>query len=127
MNAQTALKQYGHVKVNAAVASASPHQLIQMLLDGLLERIAQIKGAVDQKNIELKTTKVNQAIDILFGLRDSLNHEQGGELSGNLDALYDYVQRRLWQAHIKNDIAILDECTKLVNNISESWREMELP
>ncbi len=124
VNAQVALKSYGDVKVKAAVASASPHDLIQMLFDGLLERIAQVKGAMEQKNIELKNDRVNKAISILFGLRESLDQEQGGDLSSRLDGIYDYVQRRLWQAHMKNDPAILDECTQLITEISSAWREM---
>lgn len=124
MNARVALRQYGEVKVKAAVASASSHDLIKMLYDGLLERIAQMKGAIEQKNIELKSKKVNQAVAIVSGLRESLDHDNGIELSTRLDDIYDYVQRRLWQAHIKNDIAILDECTALVNEISGAWTEI---
>lgn len=125
MNTQVALKGYSDIKVNAAVASATPHQLIQMLYDGLFERIAQIKGAMEQNNIELKNTKVNQSISILFGLRESLDQENGAEIAGNLDGIYDYVQRRLWQAHMKNDISILEECTRILKEISTAWSEIE--
>ena len=124
MNAQVALKQYGDVKVKAAVASASPHELINMLFDGLLERIAQMRGAMEQGNIELKNHKVNQAISILFGLRESLDQEQGDSLPARLDSLYDYIQRQLWKAHMKNDTALLDESTQLINEISSAWREI---
>ena len=124
MNAQAALRQYGEVKVKAAVASASSHDLIKMLYDGLLERIAQMKGAIEQKNIELKNKKANQAIAIVSGLRESLDHDSGVELSYRLDDIYDYVQRRLWQAHVKDDADILDECTALVKEISGAWTEI---
>ena len=125
MNAQAALKNYANVKVNAAIESASSHQLIAMLLDGLLERISQIKGAIEQKNIELKGEKVNQAISILFGLRESLDKNAQGDLPQNLDNLYDYIQRRIWSAHSKNDPKILDECYQLVNDIYTAWKSIE--
>lgn len=124
VNAQVALRNYGDIKVNAAVASASPHQLIAMLYDGLLERLAQMKGAIEQKNIELKNARVNQAISILFGLRESLDREQSGDIATGLDELYDYVQRQLWQAHIKNDTSIVDECVDLISQISSAWQEI---
>lgn len=124
MNAQAALRQYGEVKVKAAVASASSHDLIKMLYDGLLERIAQMKGAIEQKNIELKNKKANQAIAIISGLRESLDHDSGIELSYRLDDIYDYVQRRLWQAHVNDDADTLDECTALVKEISGAWTEI---
>lgn len=125
MNAQAALKNYANVKVNAAIESASSHQLISMLLDGLLERISQIKGAIEQNNIELKGVKVNQAISILFGLRESLDQNADGELPQNLDSLYDYIQRRIWSAHSKNDAVILDECYQLVSEIHLAWKAIE--
>ena len=121
MNAQVALKGYSDVRVKAGVAGASAHGLIQMLFDGLLERIAQVKGAMEKKNIELKGAKVNQAVSILFGLRESLDRENDSELSARLDDIYDYIQRRLWKAHMDNDPAILDECSQLVNEISSAW------
>ena len=124
MNARVALKGYSDIKVNAAVASATPHQLIQMLYDGLLERMAQMKGAIEQNNIELKNNKVNQAISIVSGLRESLDQENESEISGGLDGIYDYVQRRLWQAHHKSDVAIVNECITLINELSGAWQEI---
>jgi len=124
VNARVALKGYSDIKVNAAVASATPHQLIQMLYDGLLERMAQMKGAIEQNNIELKNNKVNQAISIVSGLRESLDQENESEISGGLDGIYDYVQRRLWQAHHKSDVAIVNECITLINELSGAWQEI---
>ena len=79
MNAQVALRQYGEVKVKAAVASASSHDLINMLYDALLERMAQMKGAIERKNTEIKNKKDNQAIAIISGSREALDHDSGLE------------------------------------------------
>ena len=57
MNAQVALQSYGSVKVDAGVQGANPHQLTLMLFDGFLERIAQAKGAIQQKDIERRGKK----------------------------------------------------------------------
>lgn len=124
VNAQVALKGYNDVKVNAGVAGASPHGLIQMLYDGLLERIAQLKGAIEQKDIELKHLKVNQAISIVLGLREALNIDESESLAGGLDSLYDYIQRQLWSAHVNNSPDLLDECTSLIVEVSSAWREI---
>jgi len=124
VNAQVALKQYGEVWVKSAGGRASPHDLIKMLYEGLLERISQMKGAIQHNNIELKNKKVNQAIGIISGLRESLDLDNGIELSYRLDNIYDYVQRQLWQAHTKNDVVILDECVKLIVEISTAWTEI---
>ena len=124
MNAQAALKGYASVQVDASVQAASSHRLIQMLYDGLLERIAQAKGAMQQKNIELKGQKINDAGTILLGLRDSLDVANGGEIAENLSNLYDYVQRSLVKAHMKNDEALLDECASLIGGVADAWRQI---
>lgn len=124
VNAQAALRGYKNVQVNAGVAGASPHGLIQMLYDGLLERIAQLKGAVEQNNIELKHQKLNQATSIVLGLREALDVDQSVDLVNTLDCLYDYIQRQLWSAHVNNTPAILDECTELVLEVSTAWRQI---
>ena len=124
MNAQVALRGYNNVKVDAGVAGASAHGLIQMLYDGLLERMAQLKGAIEQKNIELKHLKVNQATSIVLGLREALDSNQGDELAARLDSLYDYIQRQLWKAHVNDSPEVVDECVALVVEISSAWREI---
>lgn len=124
MNAQTALSSYRNVQVESGIQDASSHRLIQMLFDGLLARIAQAKGAMQQKNIQLKGERISEAISIVLGLKDSLNLEQGGEVAANLQALYDYVQRTLWQANLRNDQALLDECGRLIGEVSSAWRQI---
>lgn len=123
MNAQVALRGYRNIQVDAGVAGASPHRLIEMLYEGLLERIAQLKGAIEQNNIELKHLKVNQATSIVLGLRESLSDDDN-EISQNLAGLYDYIQRQLWSANVNNSTVLLDECTSLVVEVSSAWREI---
>ncbi len=124
MYASAAMKSYGQVKVLAGVQDASSHRLIAMLYEGLLTRISQAKGAMLQKDLENKSQKVTEAMNIVVGLREFLDLESGGELAQNLDALYEYVQRTLLQAHIKNDADKLDECRELLGQVSEAWTEI---
>lgn len=124
MNARAALQSYGQVQVQAGVEDASPHRLIGMLYEGLLTRIAQAKGALLQNDVATKGRKVSEAINILMGLREFLDLDNGGEVAENLDALYDYIQRTLTQAHLKNDEAKFDECRDLLLPITGAWAEI---
>ena len=117
----SALQQYQQVGAQSGVAYASPHRLIQMLMEGIFERIATAKGYVQRQNIPTKGDQISKAIGMVGGLREALNLEAGGELAANLDALYDYIQRRLVEANLRSDDAILDEVAELLRPIKEGW------
>ncbi len=120
-NIPKALRQYQQMNAESGVAYASPHRLIQMLMEGAFERIATAKGCIQRHDIPGKGEQIGKAIDIIGGLRDALNMEAGGELATNLDALYDFMQRRLLEANLRSDIAILDEVADLLRPIKEGW------
>ncbi len=122
MNAYArAAQNYSSVKVQSSVEDASPHRLIQMLFEGAIERIAQAKGAMQRNEVTRKLEAVNKAINIVSGLRGSLNDAEGGELAANLDDMYDYIIRRLIQANKENDPAQLDECGRLLGELKSAW------
>jgi flagellar secretion chaperone FliS len=124
MNAVSAIKQYQQVSINSAVLGASPHRLIQMLMEGVLEQIAVAKKGVVINEIALKSHSIGRAIDIIGGLQGALNKEAGGEIAENLDSLYDYMVRRLLVANTQNDETILDEVTNLMLQIKMGWDGM---
>ena len=121
MYSRSALKQYQQVNTHAQVSEASPHRLIQMLLAGALDRIAQAQGAMARGQVELKGMLIGKAIDIVGGLREGLNLESGGELAANYDRLYDYMARRLIEANRRNDAKILDEIAGLLREVKTGW------
>lgn len=121
MYAKSAVSQYKQVNTHAQVLDADPHRLIAMLFDGALERIAYARGAMERKDVALKGEFIGKAIAIVGALQDSLDFEQGGEIARNLDSLYDYMQRRLLEANVQNDTAILAEVASLLQEIREGW------
>lgn len=118
---RNALDQYSRNAVQTGVESASPHRLIQMLMEGALGKIAAAKGNMEHGNIQAKGDQIGSAISILDGLKSSLDKEKGGEIAQNLDDLYIYMERRLIEAHSNNDTAILDEVSDLLRQIKEAW------
>lgn len=121
MNAFSAMQQYQAVNTQAQAAAADPHRLIQMLMEGGLTRLAQARGAMEREQTALKGELIGKAIGIVGGLRQGLDLEQGGEIARNLDSLYDYMTRRLMEANVQNDPAILEEVTFLLREVKEGW------
>ena len=121
MNAMAALKQYQTVNTQAQAMEASPHRLIQMLMEGGLTRLAQARGAMERDQTALKGELIGKTIGIIGGLREGLNLEQGGEVAANLDSLYEYMVSRLLEANLKNEAAPLDEVAGLLRNVKTGW------
>ncbi|GAB6387349.1 flagellar export chaperone FliS [Stutzerimonas marianensis] len=116
-----AMRQYQQVGVKAQVTEADPHRLIQMLMQGGLDRIAQAKGAMERDELAEKGVLIGKALNIIGGLRGVLDKEAGGELADNLDRLYEYMSTRLFEASRHNDVSKLDEVAGLLAEIKSGW------
>jgi len=118
---QSGMQQYKKMSVQGGVDSATPHRLIQMLMEGVLEKIATAKLHMEKNEPAKKGENISVAISILDGLRISLDKSAGGEIAQNLDDLYDYMGRVLLKANLKNDPSLLDEVAGLLNEIKSAW------
>jgi flagellar protein FliS len=116
---------YHNVSIETGITSASPHKLIVMLYDGALVALLSAKTNIAAGNIAAKGSAISKAISIIDnGLRASLDKEAGGEIAANLDALYDYMSRRLLHANLKNDVTIIDEVHGLLADLRGAWVEI---
>ena len=117
---------YADIGVETGVIAASPHKLITMLFDGALIAIALGQKYMTAGDIKHKGESITKAILIIeTGLRASLNKEVGGDIALNLDALYDYMGRRLFAANVENSIAILDEVHSLLEQLRNAWEQID--
>lgn len=119
--AQAFLSQYRDVGVTGAVADASPHQLVALLLQGARERIRSAIGAIECGDLARKAKAISGAYAILEGLRLSLDRERGGRIADALEAIYEYGGRRLIEANANGDADRLAEVDALLNDIESAW------
>ncbi len=116
---------YRNVELETTVASASPHKLILMLMDGALLSISRAGSFMSEKRVAEKGQAISNAIDIISnGLKASLNYEAGDVLAERLGALYDYMCARLLHANLRNDQAALGEVAGLLREIKGAWAEI---
>lgn len=118
------IQQYANNYVETAVSEAGPHKLIQMLYDGLIKNMNLAKVFIEQKNFEKKSEHINKALAILASLRGNLDLENGGDVAANLDGLYEYCYKTLFQSSAKNDLTALDEVIGHIQSLSEAWQLM---
>jgi flagellar protein FliS len=122
MSMLSKLHKYEEVGIDSSVHSADAHKLVLLLYQGALLSIAAARNHLLNNEIAAKGKSISQAISIIEdGLMASLNLSVGGELVQNLSALYAYMSARLLEANLRNDVALLDEISKLLIELRGGW------
>ncbi|KQN98057.1 MULTISPECIES: flagellar export chaperone FliS [Stenotrophomonas] len=113
--------QYRKVGVSSRVADADPHKLVALLFEGASERIRRAEAFLAQGDHAMKGKAIGEACAIIGHLNGSLDHEAGGEIAGNLSALYDFVIQRLTEANLNNDTRALHDSLAVMGEIESAW------
>jgi flagellar protein FliS len=116
----TAATKYEH----SQITHADPVQLIVLLYDGALSRIAQGRQRFQEKDLLHAGLAISKAQAIVGELRKSLNMEAGGEIAGNLNLLYAYLHELLVRAMLENRAEPLEEATTLLKELRGAWVEI---
>jgi flagellar protein FliS len=114
--------QYKTIELQSRIDTASPHELIELLLQGARSHIATAQGNIQRNQIKDKGEHIGKAISIVEGLKTSLNQDQGGEIAVNLLKLYDYIQHLLLKANLTNDEDLLAQSNMLLAEVHQAWQ-----
>jgi flagellar protein FliS len=116
-----ATKAYQQMDTQGQIEDASPHRLIQLMMERALAKIGLARSQMKEGKVQEKGNNISDAISIINGLQASLNHKADKRMSENFDALYAYMMRRLLEANLHNDGGILDEVAGLMRELKEAW------
>lgn len=119
--ALTGINAYKKGNLKQDIATADPHKITLLLMQGALDRLAYAKGAMERKEYAAKSEYLSRVSAILINLRDTLDMEAGGEIAENLFALYNYMLERVTEAHVSNNLQLLDEIISLLTPIRDAW------
>jgi flagellar protein FliS len=110
------------VSLETQVYSATPLELVRMLVDGAVDSVRAARRHLAERNIVERSRAVNKTYGILAELYRALDRTRGGELAERLAALYSYMQRRLLDANFRQTDDGLAEVEKLLLPLQEAWR-----
>lgn len=121
MMANRKINAYQKDSVKTRLAGANPYTIIQMLMQGALERLAKGKGCIERNDLEGKAENLSKASSIIFALAESLDYEVGGEVAQNLGGLYEYMNIRISDASLEKTTEPLVEVMQLMLEIKSGW------
>jgi flagellar protein FliS len=108
----------------ANVTTADTGRLILMCYEGAIGNLKIAKQKYASREYEAKGKAIQKVQDILDVLMQSLDFEKGGAIAGNLDALYNYMSRRLLEADVNKNEKALDEIIYLFEELESAWKEI---
>jgi flagellar protein FliS len=103
------------------VASADPHRLTLMLMQGVIDKLAYAKGSITRNDLKGRSDNISKATAIFINLRDTLNMDIGGDFAQGLHNLYSYMIDKLTEINVDNGIEIIDEVISLFSPIKDAW------
>ena len=116
---------YKRVGVETGVSTATPHQLVNLLFEALLNAVGSARAAMKRGDVPTKGEQIVKAVRIIEeALKPSLNLEQGGDIALNLNGLYGYCVLRLTHANQRNDDAALADVIRVIEPLAQGWKQM---
>lgn len=105
-----------------SVTTASRGQVLLMLYEGAIRFSKLAVEGIKKNDRAQKGTYIGKVQDIVNELSLSLNHEVGGEISRDLERLYNYMIEQLTEANMKNDEKPLETIIKLLETLLDGWK-----
>ncbi|MDE3168425.1 MAG: flagellar export chaperone FliS [Acidobacteriota bacterium] len=113
--------------LESRVLSADPVELVNLLYQACIQAVRDARYHLERGEIAERSQAVNKACAILIELAGALDAERGGEIASRLARLYDYMQRRLLEAHMQQTDAPLAEVLSLLLTLGEAWEGVRPP
>ena len=115
------LRAYQKTTVNAEISVADPYYVTKLLYQGLFERLAQAKGAIERGDLALKAKKLSTATAILENLRSTLDFSQSKSIAQGLSDIYSYMIDQVAEASLNLMTQPIDNAIRALMPIKKAW------
>lgn len=114
------LQRYREADIN----SMTKEKLIVLLYEKIVSDLEEALVAhADDKPVAM-IARVNHSQRIVSELRNALDHGVGGDVSRNLESIYDYLFHEHLQALVDRDPIHLTHCLTVLQPLLEAWRQV---
>jgi flagellar protein FliS len=109
----------------AAVRGASPVGLVVLLYEQLVEDLRRAERAMENNQVEGRTSSINHALLIVGHLQNQLNLQAGGQVARNLERFYNLLRNKLLEAQVWISKEIPKEQISLLLDLRDAWTVVE--
>ena len=113
--------------LESRVLAADPVELVNLLYQACRQAVRDAREHLAAGRIGERSRAITLAFEILTELAGSLDRARGGEIGERLAQLYDYMQRRLLDANMRQSEEPLVEVLGLLNTLGEAWEGVRKP
>ena len=113
--------RYREIDVAARVEGATPHGLVMIMFDELLKGLDTLAVAENAQDIARRNAAQARAISLLHGLETSLDYKRGGEIAGNLGAIYREARRLLGATPGMDRATAIGQARDMLATLSGAW------
>jgi flagellar protein FliS len=113
--------------LESRILGANPLELVNLLYQGCRQAVRDAREHLSGGRIAERSRAISKACEILIELDGALDHTQASELSRRLAQLYDYMQRRLLDANMRQADEPLVEVLGLLTTLGEAWEGVNPP
>ncbi|MGY3746501.1 flagellar export chaperone FliS [Vagococcus salmoninarum] len=111
---------------NNQILTASPKRLIELLYEGAIKNIKLAELALDTVDFESVNRYSTKAQSIILELKNALNPTAGGEITEQLNQIYDFMFERLVSANIEKQPEKFELVRKMLEELKTTWNELEI-
>ena len=122
-----AVQNYNSTDLRERTAERSPEELIALLFDTACASVKKGQNALAEGELQMFHDATGKALQIVLGLREVLDMDQGGELAQRLADTYTSIAASLFKAKREKDDVGLGKIYEALAELRGAWKTVSGP
>jgi len=117
----SALDNYSTVDVETKTSDQNPHHLVSLLFEKGCVLLRQSEEQLKRDDSEGFYNSTSHAMQIVIGLREILDLENGGAIAAQLYEAYTAIAASLTKARMEKDLVAIGKLYAALTELREGW------
>jgi flagellar protein FliS len=106
------------------IQSIAAEKLLVLLYEKMADDLLEARRAIPAGDRVRMADRITHSQQIIAELRSALDHSVGGEISLNLESLYDYLFLEHLEVLVDQDPRHIDNCLAVLTPLLAAWRQI---